>query len=226
MRRAAADRRHRCRHTHTYPHSVFGCTHTHTLACRERCPGKYIHRQKSPPLITELAFGLRIPGASRSHTPLARTHTHALLSVSFALCSSVTHTHMHRCCSTYSVRAGGGEQNSQEVGGGRKKWWGTEQLKEKRGKKGWITEGFCTVCRDVWIFSVTCFKETRKDEEKCLKRNEEGSKWIERTARNEWTSRKQGRRRMAEAASCWRRVREGGKKRQKTELTGIDHTHN
>lgn len=115
-------------HTHTRWHArTHRLSHTHsrtrTLACRKTknpcCPGTYIHRQKSPPLVTRLSSRLRIPGASCSHTPL--THTH--LSFSLSLCNSLslTHTRTDAAALTQPAR----EEGSKRVGG-----WGGG-LKEK-----------------------------------------------------------------------------------------------
>lgn len=68
----------------------------------------HIHPQAEEPPSRRTVAALRIPGALRSHTPLIHTHT-----LSFSL--SHAYTHLHRCCSTYSASAGGGERKSEEV---------------------------------------------------------------------------------------------------------------
>lgn len=64
------------------------------------------------------------PSVVRTHTPL--THTCPPLSVCAAL------SHIHRCCSTYSVRVGGGEQKSEEE---------EEEVEVRRGGRKGETTG-------------------------------------------------------------------------------------
>ncbi len=130
-------------HTHTHagmPTLTVSHTHIHAHArspAKKRCPGTYIHRQKSPPLVTRISSRLRIPGASRSHTPL--THTRLSLSLSLSLCAALSH--IHTCTDAAALTQPAREEGSKRVRRGEKRRNDWEHNGWEREKKRWKTEG-------------------------------------------------------------------------------------